>query len=130
VFHPPHGADPAEPLCGVAREGINASQGTSYPRPCGVPTAQPSSQELIKRVVGRPGDRIAIRNGHVIRNGAPVSEPYAEPCGGGPLCTFPEAIVVPRGDYFMLGDNRGESDDSRFWGPVPKSWMLGKVVPG
>jgi len=36
-------------------------------------------------------------------------------------------ITIPPGDYFMLGDNRGASDDSRFWGPVPQAWIIGKV---
>jgi signal peptidase I len=35
--------------------------------------------------------------------------------------------VIPRGEYFMLGDNRGDSDDSRFWGPIPESWIIGEV---
>jgi signal peptidase I len=64
----------------------------------------------------------------VIRDGVRENEPYTEPCAGGLPCNFPKPIVVPPGDYFMLGDNRGESDDSRFWGPVPKRWIIGKVL--
>ena len=41
------------------------------------------------------------------------------------ICTFPRSITVPKGDYYMMGDNRGESDDSRFWGPVPQNWVIG-----
>jgi signal peptidase I len=44
-------------------------------------------------------------------------------------CNFPKPIVVPAGDYFMLGDNRRASDDSRFWGPVKRSWIIGVVTP-
>ncbi|MGN6814781.1 MAG: signal peptidase I [Solirubrobacterales bacterium] len=40
---------------------------------------------------------------------------------------MPKTITIPPGHYFMLGDNRGASDDSRFWGPVPADWILGKV---
>ena len=119
VFHPPHGADFDNPVCG------NTSQGAGHPAPCDQPTAQQSTQTFIKRVVGMPGDRISIRDGHVIRNGKPVSEPYVEPCGGGASCNFPKTITIPPGDYFMMGDNRGVSDDSRFWGPVPDKWVIG-----
>jgi signal peptidase I len=84
---------------------------------------------FIKRVVAGPGDKLAIVKGKVVLNGAPQSEPYVSACGGDPSsCSFPTPITIPSGDYFMLGDNRGESDDSRFWGPVPKAWITGKVT--
>jgi len=123
VFHPPHGADANVDACG------NPGQGPFYDGPqsrvpCDRPTATHSSQNFIKRVVGLPGDRIAIRDGHVVRNGVVQRERYIRPCGGGPECNL-GTIVVPRGHYFMMGDNRGASDDSRFWGPVPRSWIIG-----
>jgi signal peptidase I len=40
---------------------------------------------------------------------------------------MPHTITIPRGEYYMLGDNRGDSDDSRYWGPVPISWIIGQV---
>jgi signal peptidase I len=120
VFHPPAGADPQPATCGVSTEG-----GTN-PQACGVPTRQESKQTFIKRVVGGPGDRISIVNGHVIRNGVQEKDSYILPCAVGQQgCTYPKAIVVPPGDYFMMGDNRGQSDDSRFWGPVPDNWVIG-----
>jgi signal peptidase I len=61
----------------------------------------------------------------VIRNGRRVDEPYTAPCGGGSSCTFQNEITVPADHWFMMGDNRGSSDDSRFWGPVPTEWIIG-----
>jgi signal peptidase I len=123
VFHPPHGADLQDgPACG------SSSQGGGTDTPCGRPTAQKSSQTFIKRVVGVGGDTIAIRNGHVIRNGRPAKEPFAASCDGSSApCDFPKSIVIPKGYFFMMGDNRGNSEDSRFWGPVPSRWVIGKA---
>lgn len=122
VFHPSRGADGDAPKCAVV------GQGAGTPRPCGVPTRRKSIQKFIKRVVGLPGDRIAIVGGHVIRNGAREEDPYVARCGLGGSCDFRTAVTIPPGDYFMMGDNRGESDDSRFWGPVRLAWILGKVI--
>jgi signal peptidase I len=119
VFHPPSGADPANPVCG------NPDQGPGHQQPCGKPVPHESSATYIKRVVGVPGDHIAIRDGHVYRNGVREKDSYIEQCGGAPECDLPKAITVPPGDYFMMGDNRGDSDDSRFWGPVPSNWIIG-----
>ena len=119
VFHPPSGADPTPPVCGAS------NQGASHAQACDTPSATESSQTFIKRVVGGPGDQIQIKNGHVIRNGVPEVDPYIEPCGSDSSCNFLKPIVIPPGDYFMMGDNRGASDDSRFWGPVPDKWVIG-----
>ncbi len=80
---------------------------------------------FIKRVVAGPGDTIAVKGGHVIRNGKLQKEPFTAPCDGGSGCDLPTAITVPPGHWFMMGDNRGQSDDSRFWGPIPKKWIIG-----
>jgi signal peptidase I len=123
VFHPPHGAD-----LGGAPECGSPGQGGGTQTPCSRPTPDKSSQTFVKRVVGVGGDTIAIRDGHVIRNGKPAKEPFAAPCGdSGAPCDFPDPIVVPKGYFFMMGDNRGNSEDSRFWGPVPSSWVIGNA---
>jgi signal peptidase I len=119
VFHPPHGADPPIPACGNPKQGAGQSQA------CDQPTQQESSQTFIKRVVAGPGDTIYIENGHVFRNGVREKDSYIYPCGPDPSCNFRTAIKIPPGDYFMMGDNRGASDDSRFWGPVPDKWIIG-----
>jgi signal peptidase I len=121
VFNPPHGADLQPAACGVSGEGGDSAT------PCDRPTPTRSSQTFIKRVVGVEGDRIAVRNGHVIRNGRIQSEPFAASCQPGSGCDFPRAVTVPRGDVYLMGDNRGNSDDSRYWGPVPRSWIIGKA---
>ena len=116
VFHPPRGAD----------EQQNCGSGQPDPGVvCLRPTPEKADVNFIKRIVAGPGDRLRILDGHVIRNGERVAEPFARPCGGGDVCNFPKAVRIPAGHYFMMGDNRGASDDSRFWGPVPRDWIIG-----
>jgi signal peptidase I len=119
VFHPPAGAD--DEICGDRHTGAGTQS------PCALPVGHPDSQNFIKRVVAVGGDSISIVGGHAIRNGIRADEPFAAPCPGGSDCNFPHAITVPRGYVFLMGDNRGESDDSRFWGPVPVSWVIGRA---
>jgi signal peptidase I len=114
VFHPPTGA--SSNTCGVRVQRGQA---------CARPTPKESNENFIKRVVAGPGDTIAIRDGHVMRNGKLQKESFIRPCAPGQDCNFPKAIRIPPGHWFMMGDNRGLSDDSRFWGPVPKKWIIG-----
>lgn len=119
VFNPPRGADAG--VCTAAGEG-------GYkPTPCSQPGRGPSDSTYIKRVVGVGGDHITIRDGHVYRNGKRESDDYIRQCGGGPECNYKHSIVVPKGTVYVMGDNRGESDDSRFWGPVPRDWIIGEM---
>jgi signal peptidase I len=83
---------------------------------------------FIKRVVAGPGDTIYIKGGHVYRNGKRESDGYINgscESGDGRGCNFTTPITIPANHWFMMGDNRGESDDSRFWGPVPRNWIIG-----
>ncbi len=121
VFHPPNSETCADP-----REGQNAN-GQNAGRACDVAQAQESGETYVKRVVGLPGDRISIRDGHVFRDGKAEKDSYTIPCDGSGECNFPQTITVPRGDYYMMGDNRPDSLDSRFWGPVPKAWLIGEA---
>ena len=132
LFHPPIGADLANHACGNARQGAGHSAACSRPIP------QKSTQLFIKRIVARSEDTLAIVGGRVVRNGEPAAEPYAIAVrtyklpAGVTLApesdlNFPTPVTIPPDHYFVLGDNRPESDDSRYWGPVPKAWIIGKL---
>lgn len=114
VFHPPN--------------SLNCAVNVPGDEPCPRSNSTPSSQYFVKRVIGLPGDRLSIADGHPVINGKRLAnEPYITPCGGSSSCDMGHTIVIPKGEYYMLGDNRGDSDDSRFWGPVPSSWIIGEV---
>lgn len=118
VFHPPAGADGVPAQCGApAVDG----------RPCSEPTSGKSDQTFIKRVVAVGGDTVSIRNGLAVVNGRVQPAPFAAACAGGEGCNMSKTITVPEGDVFLMGDNRGNSDDSRYWGPVPTSWVIGEA---
>jgi signal peptidase I len=118
VFHPPAGADGIPAQCGApARDG----------QPCAKPTKNHSDQTFIKRVVAVGGDTVAVRNGLAIVNGRTQPAPFAAACAGGDGCNMTQPITVPEGSVFLMGDNRGNSDDSRYWGPVPDDWVIGKA---
>ncbi|MCX6389818.1 MAG: signal peptidase I [Solirubrobacterales bacterium] len=125
VFHPPTGADTSE--CGTPGQGPFYYDGPHSRLPCNKPTPNQSEQTFIKRLVAGPGDTISVRDGHAVVNGVVAPDAYTRPCGDKPECNL-GTITIPAGHYFMMGDNRGESDDSRFWGPVPKDWLIGAAV--
>ena len=88
-------------------------------------------RDFVKRVIAVPGDIVDIKNGTVYINGQPVNEPYVKNHDRYTLRTshiFPEVpFKVPEKKYFMLGDNRGNSQDSRFWGFADIEDMRGPV---
>jgi signal peptidase I len=96
------------------------------------------SEDLVKRLVGLPGDLIEVRNKQVVINGKPADEPFVlhkDPLVGGDTSLDPRRIGrdqfgpyrVPPDSFFVMGDNRDESYDSRFWGPLPRTYLKGRA---
>jgi len=90
---------------------------------CGGDTG-PSS-DLVKRVIGLPGDELTSRNNTIFINGKKLIERWRHAPNLGSDIGY---VVVPKDQYFMMGDNRPSSCDSRMWGTLPKSLIVGKVV--
>jgi signal peptidase I len=82
-------------------------------------------EDLIKRVVGLPGDTVAVRRGHLLLNGERQREPYVNKKL--PDRSFYAKTKVPKGHVFVMGDNRGNSADSRVFGPLPKKNIEGEA---
>jgi signal peptidase I len=79
---------------------------------------------FVKRLIGLPGETVAERNGYVYVDGRKLSEPYVRT---GERDSRTQTWHVPQGRYFMMGDNRADSCDSRYWGSVPRANLIGPV---
>jgi len=90
------------------------------------PNAQHEEPPLIKRVIGLPGETVTIANGQVQINGQPIAEPYLN--GLSTQCFQNCAVTLGVGQYFVLGDNRPNSLDSRSFGPVNADNIIGQVI--
>ena len=88
-------------------------------------SVESADQDLIKRVVGLPGDEIAVRNGKLFVNGEPQKEPYTNKKL--PDVSFFAQRTVPKGHVFVMGDNRSNSQDSRVFGALPKKNIEGEA---
>jgi signal peptidase I len=93
---------------------------------CGGPVVP----DLVKRVIGLPGQTIQGKDGAVFINGKRLAEPWlpAPTSKSSPVTSNFGPLIVPKGDYFMMGDNRTDSCDSRDWGPLPGSYIVGQVI--
>ena len=80
--------------------------------------------DYLRRIIGLPGDTVQVESNHIIVNGTTLNEPYVS-TNATPIVN---AWKIPAGEYFVLGDNRPTSIDSRFWGPIPRSYIVGKAI--
>jgi signal peptidase I len=98
------------------------------------PDALQQRDAFIKRIIGLPGDQVAISNSRVYVNGQPLSENYLDPsvqttvdkCGNPAFLSTPQ--VIPPDSYLVLGDNRNDSFDGRCWGVVPRNHIIGRAA--
>ncbi|MGI8990535.1 MAG: signal peptidase I [Bryobacteraceae bacterium] len=84
------------------------------------------SKSYIKRIIGLPGDSVEIDNGTVVVNGKDLEEPYVPEDYRDRVSR--QRVVVPMGNYYVLGDHRSSSNDSRAWGFVDRQYIYGKAV--
>lgn len=113
VFDDPRGSQERESVAESVVRNLAESVGISTPK-----------SEFIKRVVGLPGETIEVRNGIVHVDGEPLSEDYLHPRSNMP--DFGPQTVAP-GTFFVMGDNRNSSQDSRFFGPIDADAIVGRA---
>ena len=104
---------------------VNRGDVIVFSRPDGTKARPDDPDDLIKRAIGLPGETIQAIDGVVHIDGEPLDEPYLGP--GTATFGLDEPVEVPEGEVFVLGDNRGNSDDSRFIGTIPTDTVKGRA---
>ena len=115
--------------------GVHRGDIVVFGRPPAENCGGPEVNDLVKRVVGLPGDVLTLSGGYVYVDGRRLDETWLPSSEQGVTTAGPtgtaydlaHAYRVPKNDYFVLGDNRTDSCDSRYWGPIPRSVIVGKV---
>jgi signal peptidase I len=115
VFYAPLNVEPAQPGDGEAGAACAVSRPGSGP------------ERYIKRIVAGAGDVISIVRGFVVRNGITETSDHVKAADECLDRDFPTPIVIPPNTWYLLGDNRAQSIDSRWWGPIPDAWIIGKL---
>jgi signal peptidase I len=115
--------------------GVDRGNIVVFGRPPAENCGGPEVNDLVKRVIGLPGNVISLSGGYVYIDGKRLDESWlpaseqgvSTPGPPGTPYSLVHSFKVPPNDYFVMGDNRTDSCDSRYWGPIPKSLIVGKV---
>jgi signal peptidase I len=115
--------------------GVDRTNIVVFSTPPNEDCAGPPVADLVKRVIGLPGEIISLHDGNVYINGRLLPEPFLPPDvrhdtypgPGSNAYALSQPYRIPAGDVYVMGDNRPNSCDSRYWGPIPESSIVGKV---
>jgi len=115
--------------------GVDRGNIVVFRRPADENCGGPPVADLVKRVIGLPGETISLSGGHVDIDGKQLDETWLPtsvqgttfPGPSGTAYSLVKPYVIPANHYFVMGDNRADSCDSRYWGPIARSLIVGKV---